>query len=309
MEAPDCKPHALFEEGVQELFDQLVNKLFTEVESSATAILKTYTGVFNSPPREAGDLNRLLGQSVKTALPRVLDKRLLGAIAHSLTGDLACSARELRQKLSVAGIRPVEHDILYLLLFGFRHGLRDNDIAFVPVNDVSFKFRIDPSFTRLELAEVQLEFINRTAERRYLSTSSTSGSLQRLGAVATKSGSPETVAWFVWVLALPWKEIFRCLRSLVELIHEALTSGEENRIAEAIDAIEDAVEDIDDDIEDVEEEIDDLEEEIKEEDDPEDKKELEEDLKDLKEKKDMLEDARDDLNDAKRKLKKAQKKG
>jgi tetratricopeptide (TPR) repeat protein len=309
MEALDCRPNALFDEGVQELFDQMVNKLFTEVESSAAAILKTYTGVFNSPPREAGDLNRLLGQSVKTALPGLLDKRLLGSIAHSLTGDLACSARELRQKLNIAGIRPVEHDILYLLLFGFKHGLRDNDIAFVPVNDVSFKFRIDPSFTRVELAEIQLEFINRSAERRYLSTSSTSGSLQRVGAVATKSSSPETIGWFVWVLALPWKEIFRCLRSLVELINEALASGEENRIAEAIDAIEDALEDIDDDIEDVKEEIEDLKEEIREEDDPKDKKELEEDLKDLEEKKEMLEDAGEDLNDARRKLKKALKKG
>jgi hypothetical protein len=309
METSECRTDALFTEDVQELFDQLVNRLFTEVEASVAAIFKTYSGVFNSPPREAADLNRLLGQGVKASLPRLLDKRLLGAIAHSLTGELACSARELRQKLSLAGIRPVEHDILYLLLFGFRHGLRDNDIAFVPVNDVSFKFRIDPSFTRIELAEIQLEFVNRSAERRYLATSSTAGGLQRLGAVATKSGSPETVGWFVWVLALPWKEIFRCLRSLVELINEALTSGEESRIAAAMDAIEDAIEDIDEDIEDVEEEIEDLREEIGEEEDPEDRKELEEDLKDLEEKKDMLDDARDDLEDARRKLKKAQKKG
>jgi len=34
MKTAGCRTNALFEEGVQELFDQMVNKLFTEVESS-----------------------------------------------------------------------------------------------------------------------------------------------------------------------------------------------------------------------------------------------------------------------------------
>lgn len=307
METSGCSKNSLFDESARELFDQLVDRLFTEVESSTADVLTTYAGVFGAPPAGAADLNRLLGQGVKAALPRLLDRRLLGAMAKGMAGELVCTGRELRQKFAAAGLRPLEHDILYLVLYGFRHGLADSDIAAVPVNEVSFTFRIDPGFDRVELAEVQLEYLNRNAERSYLATRSSFGSIERFGTVASRTGSPEAINWFVWVLALPWQEIFQCLRSLVELIREALASGEEDRISEALDAIEDAMADIDGEIEDIEEEITDLKEDIREENDPDDKKELEDELKNLKDKKDILDDAREDLRDARRRLKKARR--
>jgi|CXWL01.1.fsa_nt_gi hypothetical protein len=304
-----CDTTPLFEESVQQPFDELIQKLFAEVESSAGAVLKTYAGVFGAPPKERSDFDRVLGQAVRGSMPKLVDKRLLGSIAKSLAGDLACTSRELRRNLARAGARPPEHDFLYLLLYGFKHGLSDLDIASVPVREVAFTFRLDPTFTRIELAEVGLEYTSRASERSFLSTSSEAGGIQRAGTVAKKTGSDEAKNWVLLILTLPWKEIFECLKSLVELIREALTSGEEDKIEEAIEKIDDAIEDINDEIEDIDEDIDDLKEDIEEEEDRDDKKELQEELDELEDKKDKIEDAKRNLEKAKEQLNEAKKTG
>lgn len=306
MKTRHCDTTPLFEESVQQPFDELIQKLFTEVESSAGAALKTYAGVFGAPPKERGDFDRVLSQAVRGSMPKLVDKRLLGSIAKSLAGDLACTSKELRRNLAGAAARPPEHDILYLILYGFKHGLNDFDIASVPVREVVFKFRLDPTFTRVELAEVGLEYTSRASERRFLSTSSEAGGIQREGMVAKKIGSEEAKNWVLLILALPWKEIFQCLESLVDLIREALASGE---IEEAIEKIDDAIENINDEIEDIDEDIEDLKEDIEEEEDRDDKKELQEKLDELEDKKDKIKDVKKTLEKAKEELNEANKTG
>jgi hypothetical protein len=296
----------LFKDGVQPVIDDLVQKLFSEIDAAAGAALKTYAGVFHDSPKSAEDLTRVLGHAIKAALPRVIDKHFLASIASSLKGELPCNSTEFRRSLSNAGLRPIEHDILYMILYGFRHGLRDVDIAAVPIRSVTFAFGLDPALTRVNLTSARLDFRSPAAERAYLATTSTVGTIQRTGS-SVENTSSDFVAILKFLAVLPWQAIFDCLKSLFDLIADALGSGDEDSIEEALEQTEDAIDEVDDALDEVAEDIEELEEEIRDEEDADDKKELEEDLDDLKEKQDQLKKAKKALTGAQDALKNAQK--
>ena len=296
----------LFKDGAQPVIDDLVQKLFSEIDAAAGAALKTYAGVFHHSPQSAQDLTRVLGHAIEAALPRVIDKRFLASISSSLKGELPCNSTGFRRNLGNAGLRPIEHDILYMILYGFKHGLRDIDIAAVPIRSVTFAFGLDEALTRVNLTRARLDFKSPSAERAYLATTSTVGTIERTGGAAENKGS-DFIAILTFLATLPWEKIFECLKSLFELIADALASGDEDSIEEALEETEDAIEEVDEALDDVAEDIEELEDEIREEPDADDKKELRDDLDDLKEKQDQLKKAKKALTDAQDALKDAQK--
>lgn len=304
------KKENLFKASITPEFDALTKKFVQNVHRYASNELSLQHELFADRPISTEKLQALTKRAVRAALPELMDIKLIKGFLKKLNGSIPCNSLEFQRRLANSPVRGPEEDIVFLLVYGAKHGLKNRDFNAVPIQAIGFNFISDPTLETTRLTSFNM-IMPIKAERAYLFSSSAS---QRIGDshlqhVVDTGGTLQQGAGLAHEAIELLKELFACFRDLFKTIREALLGGDKDDLEEAIDDVKDAMDDLKDDIEDLDEDIEDLDEDIEEEEDNEDKAELREERSEKRRERrvkkralDKLEEALESLEDAQRTL-------
>jgi|GEM_PF-4618174 len=306
------KKERLFSSSISKEFEALKAQLIQRVNEQAEKELSIQHELFADRPISVECMHSLTRRAIRAALPELIDAKLIRAFLKKLNGSLPCNSSEFRNRLAHSPVRHPEEDLVYLLLYGVKHGLKNRDFNAVPIQAIGFNFTSDPALESTKLSGFNL-IMPSTVQRTYLFSTGTSH--QRIGDshIQQVVDAGETIqqgAGLAHEAIELLKELFACFRDLFKTIREALFGGDKDDIEEAIDDVKDAMDDLKDDIEDLDEDIEDLDEDINEEEDDEDKAELRKERSQKRRERrakkralGKLEEALESLEDAQRALK------
>lgn len=312
MSNTNCDHPQLFEKEVGSLMDELVSSLFSSVSKRANKNLSNLKIVDSEAPINKTDFERQMKNALLGSFSDALNPKVVADIKSRLANPLPCRTSELKQQLNQAPMRDIEDDLALIIAYGYQHGLNQNNFKLLPGRTMSFEFHAASDLSKVELHAMQLNVAS-SNRGKYLSSVRTGESITKSGARYEKTSSKEEFIKYVLTLAIPL--LFECLKWVFEKLYEALTSGDDETVLDALDdaieKAEDVLDDVEDDIDDVKEEIDDLDEEIKEleeelkdEDDKDDREDLRDDIKEKKDERKEQKKKLDDLKEAEKKLEK-----
>jgi hypothetical protein len=210
MQEDQCGPVPLFRDSIEEPFIRLLEKLFDTVDIAAVDSLQGYRE-FGKP--YAGDLHRLLGEVVIQAIPQIFTARAMVPFLRAVNGALPCNSAELGARLANAGIRPVEEDLMFVVLYGFKRGLSPADIERIPFQSVTLGLRVDPELTMASLSDLQPVWEEPRSDATFFSAARTEKIF--LDAAGVHEVSAVTVPpWLITLLTLGIPELIGCLKDL-----------------------------------------------------------------------------------------------
>jgi DNA repair exonuclease SbcCD ATPase subunit len=305
------KKENLFKTSITQEFDALMQQFVQSANQHASNELNLQHELFVDQPVSTEKLHALTKRAVRAALPELLDIKLIKGFLKKLNGSIPCNSFEFQRRLAHSPVRSPEEDMVFLLLYGAKHGLKNRDFNAIPIHAIGFNFNSDSALETTKLASFNM-IMPIEAERTYLFSG---GASQRIGdshfqRVADTGETIQQGAGLAHEAIELLKELFACFRDLFKTIRDALFGGDKDDIEEAIDNTKDAIDDLKDDIEDLDEDIEDIDEDIEEEEDDEDKAELREERREKRRERrvkkralDSLEEALESLEDAQRTLK------
>ena len=307
------KKESLFKTSIAKEFDSLVKQLVDNVNQYASNELALQNEFFGDQQISAEKMHAITKRAIRASLPSLLNIDLFKKFLKKLNGSIPCNSLELNRRLANAALRSPEEDLVYLMLYGAKNGLKNRDFNAIPINAVGFNFNSDIALESVKLTGYNI-IMPIDAQRTYFFRN---GQAQLLGESHLKyvASAGETInqgASLAHEAIELLKELFACFKDLFKTIREALFGRKKEDIEEAIDDVKDAIEDLKDDVEDLDEDIEDLEEDIEGEDDDEDKGELEDERRQKRRERrikkrglEKLEEALENLEDAQRALRRS----
>jgi hypothetical protein len=209
------KSTPLFSHNINNEFNNLLELFFSAVDTRASNILAEYATHFTEPVVSATLLRVKLHQALNFSLPEVFSVKNLAPIFSRLQGELPCTSDEFATRVSQAAIRPVEHDLLFLLLYGLRYGIEGSELTVVPLQKMTFVFELDLSLAKVRLKEISFA-MDETATS-YVTSHTTSSTFSREGLKILREPGPLKES-FGLALEIPFSDVAASIVDLLEWV-------------------------------------------------------------------------------------------